>query len=90
MGILFITITIKTFFSPAFFNKDDVKRLFERRYARQEGKRDPSRSYLEALKFICGPYCRNVKYFFIYYVLTPDISRGSPAPYQIWLDARRG
>ena len=35
---------------------------------------------LGALMIICGPYSRNVKYFSIFCVLTPEISRGLSGP----------
>ena len=38
--------------------------------------RAPSLSNLGALVRICRPYYRNVKYFFSFYVLTPEISMG--------------
>ena len=40
----------------------------------------PMLSDLGALMTICGPYCRNVKYFIIFHVLTPEISKGLWGP----------
>ena len=42
--------------------------------------RAPSHGNLGALIRICGPWFRNVKYLFIFYVLTLEVSRGLSGP----------